>query len=71
MHARTIVHDTDEQQQLLDAYHAVFAALDAAALDVVQYTKVRVQADRIAFGVSDYAGAISALRQLVADVERM
>ncbi len=74
MHATHIVaQDTDELQALTDAYHAVMVALDThrTTLSVVDYTAARVAADRIAFGVSDYAEAISELKALTADVERM
>lgn len=74
MDARTTVaQDTDELQALTDAYHAVMLALDThrAALSVVDYAQARIEADRIAFGVSEYAEAISELRQLKMDIERM
>lgn len=66
-----VAQDTDELQALTDAYHAVFTALDASALSVVEYVQVRQAADRIAFGVSDYGEAIAALTRLADDVERM
>lgn len=68
-----VAQHTDDLQALTDAYHAVMVALDThrTSLSVVDYVQARQTADRIAFGVSDYAEAISELKALVADVERM